>query len=261
MEPTIVPGWAYERVDRRYRPPGPGVAPGEAQAGGDHEALSRLLVRQLAALPLAGALALDVGTGRGRLAFLLAGRAARVVGVDRDAAALTDARREAAARGVAGRVRFVEADVEAPDADYRVLAGGAPDLVAAHLCLSDAVLAHAARALAPGGVVAVAGFHVDQWGETGVRSRFAYDEAGLERALEAAGLAPRFLGVERVVVEFEAPEDARRYLAASGLEGRFAESGRLAGFEAHLASGGRRLTTQARVIAVAARRGAQQQGA
>ncbi len=238
----MAPGWVCETVERRY---------GEGAHGDDHEALSRLLVRALAGLPLAGTLALDVGTGRGRLAFLLAGRAARVVGIDRDPAALEQARREAAVRGL-GHVAFVEADAEAPDADYRRLAGGAPDVVAAHLCLSDAILAHAARALAPGGHVAVAGFHADQWRETGVRSRFAYDEAGLERALAAAGLRPLFLGVERSVLHFaSAAEALEGYLGQGELRRKFEESGRLAGFEAYLAAGGRTLTTQARVVAVA----------
>jgi SAM-dependent methyltransferase len=248
MAGGTAPGWAYERVERRWSAAGAGSA-----ADGDHEALSPMLVRALAGVPLAGALAVDVGTGRGRLAFLLAARARRVVGVDRDAAALADARREADARGLS-RLTFVEGDVEAPGADYRRFAGGTPDVVAAHLCLSGAVLSHAARAIGPQGLVAVAGFHADQWGETGVRSRFAYDETGLEAALEAAGLSPRFLGVERAVVAFDGPEAARAYLAASGLEGRFAASGRLAGFEAHLARGGRALTTRARVVAVAAPR-------
>jgi SAM-dependent methyltransferase len=247
----MAPQWVQETVERRYQeePAREGVSGGGTRD--DHDTLSRLLIRALAGLPLAGALALDVGTGRGRLAFLLAARASRVVGIDRDAVALADARREADARGLT-HVAFVEADAEAPDADYRALAGGAPDLVAAHLCLSDPILAHAARALAPGGHVAVAGFHADQWAETGVRSRFAYDEAGLERALEAAGLRPLFLGVERVVLSFASPAEALEgYLARSGLARKFEESGRLAGFEAYLAAGGRALTTQARVVAVA----------
>jgi SAM-dependent methyltransferase len=244
MADGAAPGWVYERVERRWSGAGAG------SAADDHEALSPMLVRALAGAPLAGALAVDVGTGRGRLAFLLAARARRVVGVDRDAAALADGRREAEARGLS-HVTFVEGDVEAPGADYRRFAGGTPDVVAAHLCLSDVVLSHAARAIGPQGLVAVAGFHADQWGETGVRSRFAYDEIGLEAALEAAGLSPRFLGVERAVVAFDGPGAARAYLAASDLEGRFAATGRLAGFQAYLARGGRALTTRARVVAVA----------
>lgn len=251
MTAAMAPQWVQERIEWRDREEPPGVGPPRDGGRGDHEALSRLLVRALAGLPLAGALALDVGTGRGRLAFLLAARASRVVGIDRDAAALADARREAEARGLA-HVAFVEADAEAPGADYRALAGGAPDLVAAHLCLSDRILARAARALAPGGHVAVAGFHADQWAEAGIRSRFAYDEAGLERALDAAGLRPLFLGVERVVLSFASPAAALEgYLARSGLVRKFEESGRLAGFEQYLAAGGRTLTTQARVVAVA----------
>ncbi|HEX7126331.1 MAG TPA: methyltransferase domain-containing protein [Thermodesulfobacteriota bacterium] len=247
----MAPAWVYEQAECRVASrPGAGGEP----AADDHEALSRLLLRAMAGIPLRGALALDVGTGRGRLAFVLAARASRVVGADRDAAAVAAARAEAAARGL-GHVTFVEADVEAEATDYRALAGGAPDVVAAHLCLSDAILAKAARALAPGGLVAVAGFHADQWRETGVRSRFAYDERGLEAALEAAGLEARFLGVERTVLDFgDDPMAPRDYLAATGLAERFAASGRLEGFEAYLASGGRRLTTQARVVAVAAPR-------
>lgn len=247
----MAPAWVYEQAERRAttRPQSGGERPSD-----DHEALSRLLLRAMAGIPLAGALALDVGTGRGRLAFVLAARARRVVGADRDAAAVAEARAEASARGL-GHVTFVEADVEADAADYRALAGGAPDVVAAHLCLSDAILAKAARALAPGGLVAVAGFHVDQWRETGVRSRFAYDERGLEAALDAAGLEARFLGVERTVIDFGEDSSAPRdYLAVTGLAERFAASGRLDGFEAYLAAGGRRLTTQARVVAVAAPR-------
>jgi SAM-dependent methyltransferase len=247
----MVPGWVYEHAERRVTA---ALRPGGERPADDHEALSRLLLRAVAGIALAGALALDVGTGRGRLAFVLAARARRVVGADRDAAALTEARAEARARGL-DHVTFVEADVEAETADYRGLAGGAPDLVAAHLCLSDAILAHAAKALAPAGLVAVAGFHADQWRETGVRSRFAYDERGLEAALDAAGLEARFLGVERAVLDFgEDPRAPRDYLAATGLAERFAASGRLEGFEAYVADGGRRLTTQARVVAVAAPR-------
>lgn len=49
---------------------------------------------------------LDIGTGNGRLTWLIARSARSVVGVDPDADAIRDARREARARGVRN-VRFI----------------------------------------------------------------------------------------------------------------------------------------------------------
>ena len=56
-------------------------------------AISPVFLRLLADEDLAGRTVLDVGTGRGRLALALAPRSGRVVGIDRDEVALTDARR------------------------------------------------------------------------------------------------------------------------------------------------------------------------
>ena len=70
--------------------------------------------------PLAAASVLDVGTGAGRIALALAPRAQRVIGIDRDAAALTEARQRAAAARLTN-VEFIELDAEAL-ADYRELA-------------------------------------------------------------------------------------------------------------------------------------------
>src|SRR5206468_11392345 len=55
--------------------------------------------------------ALDVGCGTGFLAFELAGRGHRVIGVDFAPAMIAEARRKAAARGVS--IRLEEADAEA----------------------------------------------------------------------------------------------------------------------------------------------------
>ena len=112
--------------------------------------------RLVVAAPLGELTALDVGTGTGRLALALAGLCRQVVGVDRDAGAIEEARRRAAAARL-GNVEFVVADAEAVEYD-----AWAPGLVAAHLCVSDAIIARAGRALPPGHVLAFVAFHADQ---------------------------------------------------------------------------------------------------
>ena len=62
---------------------------------------------------------------------------------------------------------FCERDtlMDAEQADYRAF--GQPDLVVAHLCMSDAIVARAGGALPPGRIFAFAAFHTDQWRKTG----------------------------------------------------------------------------------------------
>lgn len=177
---------------------------------------------------------LDVGTGTGRLALALAPYSRRVVGLDRDAAALEDARRRAAAAGL-DNVELIAADAETVEYD-----AFAPDLVVAHLCVSDAIIARAARALASGHVLAFVAFHADQWRETGRRSRFAYDEEQARRALAAAGFAVERLEVEREVQRFESVEQA--LAAAVALEERWRADGRWFRYIRFLEQGGRTLT-------------------
>jgi SAM-dependent methyltransferase len=105
--------------------------------------------------PLSPGRALDLACGMGRNAIWLAERGWRVTAVDYSEVALAEARRRAAARGV--EVEWVLADVTewAPDA-------GSFDLVCVfYLQLPAAerriVLAQAARAVGPGGVVLVVG--------------------------------------------------------------------------------------------------------
>src|SRR5512134_2261774 len=119
----------------------------------------------LAEEPLGRSRVLDVGCGAGRLSLALAPASRWVVGLDREASLLQEARARAAAAGI-GNVEFHEADVEAGGYErWR------PDLVTAHLCASDAIIERAARALAPGCCLAMVSFHVDQWKETGKVSR------------------------------------------------------------------------------------------
>ncbi|HWN17097.1 MAG TPA: methyltransferase domain-containing protein [Candidatus Dormibacteraeota bacterium] len=184
--------------------------------------------------PLAGHRVLDVGCGAGRLSLALAPVAGWVVGLDRDAPALEEARRRAAAGGLAN-VEFHEADVEAaPYEPWR------PDLVTAHLCASDAIIERAAAALRPGTCLAMVAFHVDQWKETGRVSRFAYDEARMRAALEERGFTVEALEVEQEVRRFASVEEG--LAAAVGLEDRWRTDGRWFRYIAFLESGGRTLT-------------------
>jgi SAM-dependent methyltransferase len=177
---------------------------------------------------------LDVGCGAGRLALLLAARCRRVIGIDRDAQAIRDARERAATEGIEN-VEFHVVDAEAVEYD-----GFGPQLIAAHLCMSDAIIARAARALAPSECLAFVAFHVDQWRETGRPSRFAYDEGRLASVLRASGFLPEHLEVEREVTRFGTVQEG--LAGAAGLEDKWQADGRWPGYVEFLERGGRTLT-------------------
>jgi SAM-dependent methyltransferase len=194
----------------------------------------------LCAEPLGARFVLDVGTGAGRLALALAPRCRGVVGIDRDAAAIQEAIRRAAALRL-DNVEFVLLDAEAPD-DYRGLTshGAPPDLVVAHLCMSDRIIEASGRSLEPGGILAFVAFHADQWRETGRRSRFAYDEDQLGRVLAERGFSVDHLEVEREVQHFDSVEAA--LAAAIALQERWKADGRWFHYMKFLEEGGRTLT-------------------
>ena len=185
--------------------------------------------------PLARATVIDVGTGRGRIALALAPLVCRVLGIDRDADAIADARRQAEAASVTN-VEFVVGDAE--KVELAELAS--PDLVTAHLYFADSLVERAARALGRGGVIAAVAFHVDQWQETGRRSRFAYDDAQVGTLLVAHGFRVEHLEVERDVQRFASVEHA--LAAAIGLEERWRADGRWFNYLKFLEEGGRTLT-------------------
>jgi len=188
----------------------------------------------LAQEPLDRSRILDVGCGAGRLSLALAPAAKSVVGLDREASLIQEARRRAADAHLAN-VEFHEADVEVDFYErWR------PDLVTAHLCASDAIIERAARALAPGACLAMVSFHVDQWKETGKVSRFAYDEMRMRITLESHGFAVEALDVEREVRRFDSVEEG--LATAVGLEYRWKADGRWFRYIAFLESGGRTLT-------------------
>jgi ubiquinone/menaquinone biosynthesis C-methylase UbiE len=177
---------------------------------------------------------LDVGTGTGRIALAVAPVCRRVVGVDRDASLVDEARQGARRLGLAN-AEFVVGDAEA--IEYHEFA---PDLVVAHLCMSEPIAERAARALQPGHAFACVAFHADQWRETGRRSRFAYDADQMRALLERVGFDVEHLEVERDVQTFRSVEEA--LAAAVGLVERWKADGRWFRYIAFVEGGGRTLT-------------------
>src|SRR3990167_5638276 len=210
-------------------------SPGEAAEGPGPAFLALLDAEPLAELTV-----LDVGTGTGRLARALAPRCRAVVGVDRDARQIGEARARAAAAGLA-HARFGAGDVEVEGyAPFK------PDMVAAPLCMSDAIAERAARVLAPGRVFAFVAFHTDQGKETNGPSRFAYGEVGIKRLLKRTGFAVEPLPVEREVRTFETVEQG--LAAAAPLAERWQADGRWPRYTKFLAGGGRPLTRAPPVV-------------
>jgi predicted O-methyltransferase YrrM len=108
-----------------------------------------------AARPDAASRILEVATGKGEAACTLAARfGCRVVTVDRHVPFLEYTARKIRSRGLADRVALVRADgrqLPLPDASFdAALCIGAPSIVGLDECLREL-----ARALRPGGVVAV----------------------------------------------------------------------------------------------------------
>jgi ubiquinone/menaquinone biosynthesis C-methylase UbiE len=206
----------------------------ERSPGSPPPGVSPLFWSFLAEERLEGKTLLDVGTGTGRIALALAPRCGRVIGLDRDAASLEEARDRAKRAGITNAT-FAIADVETID-----YATWAPDLVVAHLYMSSALVGSAARALPGGGVLAVVAFHVDQWRETGRISRFAYDEERMRTLLKDHGLTVERLELEREERAFASLEEA--LAAVVGLEDRWRSDGRWFRYIKFLEDGGRTLT-------------------
>ena len=197
--------------------------------------LSPTLLELIRAEDLAQRNVLDVGCGEGRLGLAIAPEVRWAIGLDRDPDAIARAELAARERGIAN-VEFVLADAET--SDYRRL-GRPIQMVVAHLCMSDAIIARAAEALPPGAPLVFAAFHADQWKETGKISRFAYSEDRLRRVLEEAGFSVDALEVERRVKEFAS--EAEALLALANLRPRWEADGRWANYVAYLRAGGREL--------------------
>ena len=177
------------------------------------------------------------------MALALAPQCRWVVGVDREAESIDDARSKAKALALSN-VEFLVADADS--VDYRALTPAVPTLVTAHMFLSDQLVERSARVLPPGGALVMAGFHVDQWKETGRPSRFAYDEERMGRLVAGAGFAIEHLSVERDVRTFGSVEEA--LAAAISLQERWKSDGRWVRYLKFLEDGGRTLTHSSLIV-------------
>ena len=241
--------WRIESVSRAYRGgEGPGL---HAKMG--EEWLSR--VREEFS---AGGGHLDLGCGAGRMTFALSALwspGGWSIGTDRDEGALRAARERAEKENLPG-ARFVRLDVE--NEDYaRILPGGAPDLITAHLCMGAGIAQRAAAVLPPGGVFACVALHKDLYKETGQGSRFALSEAEIETMFGRLGLSPIFLRVEKETIEFGSEEEILEGYFNSGASHSFwQKEGRWQALRDFARGGGRSITVRAQAQCIARKRAA-----
>ena len=149
--------------------------------------------------PIAGKWALDLGCGTGRHTLALVERGARVVALDQSPEMLARARRKLAGQPVAWVRQALPAPLPLPDEAFGLVVMG---LVAEHIADLAALMAEAARVVAPGGRVILSALHAERTG-AGETARFIDPRTGLRRpiltihrpastylaAAEAAGLA------------------------------------------------------------------------
>ena len=161
---TIAPPWTATDA-LRASAPGPVILIQPSMGfGTGHHASTRLCLRLLQEMPLAGKAVVDVGTGSGVLAIAasILGAAA-VTGVDVDPDALANAAENLDLNGPAARVDFREHDVSAGAGAF----SGAFDLVLANL--TGALLGrsgHVFTALAqPGASLIASGFQLHELDE------------------------------------------------------------------------------------------------
>nr|WP_308288120.1 class I SAM-dependent methyltransferase [Streptomyces corallincola] len=159
---------------------------------------------------------LDMGCGPGTLALELAELFAEVVGVDPDAGMLTEATREAAARGLTGRVRWVRARAEQLPHDIGTFTVAA-FAQSFHWMDRAAVAAATRELLRPGGVLV----HVsDLKPETRSAAGLPGPPVPRDRIAE---LVARYLGpvrrAGRKLLPQGTPGGEREILAAAGYSG------------------------------------------
>jgi ribosomal protein L11 methyltransferase len=161
---TVAPPWTVT-ADMRASAPGPVILIQPSMGfGTGHHASTRLCLRLLQEMPIAGKSVVDVGTGSGVLAIAasILGAAA-VAGVDFDPDALTNARENLELNAPAARVDFREHDLSSGPGAL----SGAFDLVLANLtggllCRSGDALAVFAR---PGASLIASGFQLHELDE------------------------------------------------------------------------------------------------
>ena len=164
--------------------------PAKSHADGTPHELGAYLAALATLLPRR-ALALDAGTGDGRMLEAIAPVYDRVVAVDRSEAQLARARDRVAARGFAN-VTLLAGDLDAPD--LKAAVGPGADAVFASRLLHHApqparVVARLASLCAPGGALVVIDYakHDDESMRDQADAWLGFDPASLRRFARAAG--------------------------------------------------------------------------
>ena len=153
------------------------------------EPTERAMLASVGSAPVS--LMVDLGTGSGRMLELFSSHVARGIGIDRSADMLRVARHK-----LAGEAHG-HLSVKMGSADDTKLADGASDLVTIHQVLHyldepSAVLAEAARILAPGGRLLIADFALhdrDAFRDDFAHRRLGFAEDELSALLEEHGLS------------------------------------------------------------------------
>jgi SAM-dependent methyltransferase len=182
--------------------------------------------------------AIDVGTGSGRVVWVVAPRAHRVVAVDNDEKRLMEARAYAAVRGF-NRVVFVLGDAEKEA--WSAFQSEPFDFVFAHLFMSEPVVYRASHHTRAGGKIILCALHPDHWKETGRESRHSFGDGEIRDLLGENGFELEFLGVNRTAIECADLQEAERVLGPPVVR-KWVEDGRWEGLADSFRRGVRTIT-------------------
>jgi ribosomal protein L11 methyltransferase len=177
LDLTIAPPWAADKARATSAGRTLVIQPSMGFGTG-HHASTRLCLRLLQQLPLAGLSVLDIGTGSGVLAIAAATLGAnRVTGVDLDPDALENARENLELNDLAGRVELVERDLSTEAAGLEPCDIVLANLTGGLLCRDAATIA---VLVASGGSLIASGFQAHELDEVTA----AFESAGLRRTAQ-----------------------------------------------------------------------------
>lgn len=219
----------------------------------EKSALISVLLSWLLERGLRGQHALDLGCGEGRLVWVLAPYVERILGLDRDEQVIRRAKTRAN-QEKRTNVFFSVANVEAIEYDDPRW-GKRPDIITAHLCMSDTMIERSSRALEKDSIFAGVALHPNQWRETGVPSRFSYSEETIVNRLAKVGFRVDLGWVEEEVLVFESSAEAKRILLDRSLPSfRWTSNEkRRIGLQNYLGNGGRELTHKCQLLVIASK--------
>lgn len=182
----------------------------------------------------------DLGCGRGRVTFELAPLVRWVLGVDKNARRIEEARRRAQNNRV-NNVQFIVGDLE--EMIYSDLAPtGSFQLIVTNLCISDEIISRVPEALQIGGHFAGTIFDTQQWRETGIPSSHSYSMDGLASSLEENGLIVSHLEVYGSIIQFDSLEQLEQEYLPQHLMNRWRDDGRWKNLGREFKRGNRTLT-------------------